>query len=108
KQVTASTREKISKSTSGRPKSEEHRTNMRKPKSEIHRANIGRGQYGKPKSEAHRVKLSLSQKDIPRGPHKLVKCPHCKTVGGENAMPRWHFDNCKFNSENIVRIKNAS
>jgi hypothetical protein len=27
--------------------------------------------------------------------HKLIKCPHCHKIGGETAMPRWHFDNCK-------------
>lgn len=24
-----------------------------------------------------------------------VTCPHCETQGKENAMLRWHFDNCK-------------
>jgi hypothetical protein len=24
-----------------------------------------------------------------------VTCPHCKKIGGEGAMIRWHFDNCK-------------
>lgn len=27
--------------------------------------------------------------------HKIVECPHCHKTGGETAMPRWHFDNCK-------------
>lgn len=28
-------------------------------------------------------------------PFKIVMCPHCKKEGKENAMKRWHFDNCK-------------
>ena len=28
--------------------------------------------------------------------HELVKCPHCSKIGGITAMPRWHFNNCKF------------
>ena len=28
-----------------------------------------------------------------------VKCPHCDKVGGLTAMPRWHFDRCKFKKE---------
>lgn len=26
--------------------------------------------------------------------HDIVTCPHCKKVGGETSMKRWHFDNC--------------
>jgi len=26
---------------------------------------------------------------------KQVSCPWCEKVGGDNAMKRWHFDNCK-------------
>lgn len=25
----------------------------------------------------------------------VVECPHCSKSGGEGAMQRWHFDNCK-------------
>lgn len=27
-----------------------------------------------------------------------VTCPHCGKVGGNRIMPRYHFDNCKFNT----------
>ena len=27
--------------------------------------------------------------------YSKVTCPHCGTIGGSSAMPRWHFDNCK-------------
>jgi hypothetical protein len=26
--------------------------------------------------------------------HKVLECPHCKTVGGATAIKRWHFENC--------------
>ncbi len=26
---------------------------------------------------------------------KILICPHCKKEGGNGAMVRWHFDNCK-------------
>jgi hypothetical protein len=28
-------------------------------------------------------------------PHKTVTCNHCGKTGGNNIMPRYHFDNCK-------------
>ena len=27
--------------------------------------------------------------------YQKTKCPHCKKIGGERIMKRWHFDNCK-------------
>lgn len=30
-----------------------------------------------------------------RKPKKKIQCPHCKLIGGSNAMKRWHFNNCK-------------
>jgi hypothetical protein len=27
--------------------------------------------------------------------HPKTECPYCKKVGGESAMKRWHFKNCK-------------
>jgi group I intron endonuclease len=27
--------------------------------------------------------------------HNKISCPHCHTFGGERAMKRYHFDNCK-------------
>jgi group I intron endonuclease len=28
-----------------------------------------------------------------------IECPHCGKIGGLTAMPRWHFDNCKFKEQ---------
>jgi group I intron endonuclease len=27
--------------------------------------------------------------------NRLIRCPYCKKEGGANAMPRYHFENCK-------------
>lgn len=31
--------------------------------------------------------------------HEKIKCPHCGFEGGKTSMRRWHFDNCKLQSE---------
>lgn len=30
-------------------------------------------------------------------------CPHCQKEGQKRAMKRWHFDNCKYNPQNITK-----
>ncbi len=27
-------------------------------------------------------------------PKRKIQCPHCKRIGGDSQMKRWHFDNC--------------
>jgi hypothetical protein len=39
-----------------------------------------------------KVKISLALKGRPS---VIVVCPHCEKQGGNAAMHRWHFDNCK-------------
>ena len=39
-----------------------------------------------------KVKISLALKGRPS---VIVKCPYCEKLGGNAAMHRWHFDNCK-------------
>lgn len=34
-------------------------------------------------------------KTVNRNKKARIVCPHCHKVGGEPAMKRWHFDNCK-------------
>lgn len=36
-------------------------------------------------------KPNISQKGISQ---PTLICPYCKTIGGESAMKRWHFNNC--------------
>tara|TARA_R100000951_G_scaffold734_1_gene2524 strand:+ start:1599 stop:2264 length:666 start_codon:yes stop_codon:yes gene_type:complete len=95
----------ISEALKGKPKSEEHKANMRKPKSEEHKANMSAAKSGKnnpmygkthteeakanmrkPLSEEHKAKL--------RKPQPKVTCPHCGLTGGTSLMKRWHFANC--------------
>lgn len=48
--------------------------------------------YGKSHSQETIDKI----KEVNKREHK---CPHCGKVGASNSMKRWHFDNCKFNSQ---------
>lgn len=45
-----------------------------------------------PKSQSHKEKLREKNLGIK---HKTVSCPHCGKEGGERAIKRWHFANCK-------------
>jgi hypothetical protein len=38
--------------------------------------------------------MPSGRKGILKGPQKLIECPHCGKIGGNN-MKRYHFDNCK-------------
>jgi hypothetical protein len=55
-------RQNLSDSLKGKPKSEEHKQNMRKPKSEEHRRNISKGKQGIPISEEAKQKISNANK----------------------------------------------
>ena len=57
-----------------------------------HKDHVVKINKGIPKSHSHREKLRESNLGIK---HKIVSCPHCGTAGGERAIKRWHFDNCK-------------
>jgi group I intron endonuclease len=66
---------------------------------------------GKKHSEETKQKISLSQKNIPKSTEhkknmmyhqnnsKQVECPHCHKIGQYTNMKRWHFDNCKNQSQ---------
>lgn len=43
-------------------------------------------------SEEERKAIFKSTKGKPK---VVVECPYCNKVGGEGAMHRWHFNNCK-------------
>lgn len=82
----------------------------------VKKANIGRVHSDEEKNKraksmiGHRVseftrermrKLGLMAAEFNKGrKHKKVECPHCNKIGGITAMPRWHFDNCKFKEIN--------
>jgi uncharacterized metal-binding protein len=49
----------------------------------------------RPRTEEEKARISQALK----GRHitvRSVTCPHCGLPGGETAMKRWHFDNCKW------------
>lgn len=52
----------------------------------------GVGRVIGPMSEEHKKKLGDSKRG--RVQNKL-ECPYCGKIGGDAAMSRWHFDNCK-------------
>lgn len=37
--------------------------------------------------------------------HNKVTCPHCGKIGGNNIMPRYHFDKCKMAFEKVNKNK---
>jgi group I intron endonuclease len=45
------------------------------------------------KSDEHKKNISESLKKL--GKQRKVECPHCQKSGGERAMKRHHFNNCK-------------
>jgi hypothetical protein len=47
---------------------------------------------GTTRSEEDRKKISEGQLGKKR---KIVTCPHCGKMGGNNGMTKWHFDNCR-------------
>lgn len=57
------------------------------------REKISQSAIGKPKvrTPEHNKKIG----DANRKPAVIVKCPHCNKCGGQSAMKRWHFNNCK-------------
>ena len=49
----------------------------------------------KAKSEKHKAKISETMKNNKDELYKTLECPHCGKIGGDRALKRWHFDNCK-------------
>lgn len=54
------------------------------------RKKLSAAHLGKPMSEKARENMSAAQKALPK-----LTCCHCGKIGGQQAMKRWHFDNCK-------------
>lgn len=107
-------RNNISKALTGKRLSEKHKAKVSKTLtgrilSDDHKKNIGFGgtgikkpgtakataerMSGIPKTESTKDKISQSMIGIKQN---KIECPHCNKIGGERAMKRFHFDNCKF------------
>jgi hypothetical protein len=106
-----STKELMSAWQIGQPKPEEAKQNMRHPKSEEGRKAIAkaRAESTYRPSEDHKKKISIAMTGrVFSRNHKrkigekssiraniIVTCPHCRKVGKQLLMSRWHFDNCR-------------
>lgn len=44
------------------------------------------------KTDTHKANISAAMTGLKR---PQIQCPHCGKIGGNNAMKRFHFDNCK-------------
>jgi hypothetical protein len=53
---------------------------------------VSKALTGKIKSENHKENISSSMRGLKR---PQITCTHCGKSGGNNAMKRYHFDNCK-------------
>lgn len=96
---------KIGDGNRGKTRTEEMKENLREKLSgenhpmfgEKHKPETIEKMKGKNISEETRNKLKLTNLNRK---HTVVICPHCNKEGGQNAMNRWHFVNCKSKIEN--------
>jgi hypothetical protein len=101
KKHTPETIEKIRKSALAKTITEETKqkmsaNNWAKKNPLAQKEHVSRINKNIPKSQEHKDKLRKQNLGIK---HKIVACPHCGKEGGERAIKRWHFNNCK----NITR-----
>ena len=96
------TKDKISRTLTGRTLSENHKSNVSKNhwarKNPKEQAKHARSIPQTVRSLETRSKISESLKGNTNSSGrelKRVKCPHCLKEGSELAMTRWHFENCK-------------
>lgn len=106
KLLSEETKQKISNKNKGRILSKETKQNMSKarkgkPLSIEHRNKLSIAFKGRVISDEQKIKTSESLKGIP---HKIITCPHCGKEGGQSAMKRHHFDNCKNHNNLIIPI----
>lgn len=83
---------------SGHIPSIEHRENIGKAMSVALKGRIQSLEEKSNKSKAYWSKTQKERDDINnklKVSKPIVTCSHCGQSGGEGAMYRWHFDNCK-------------
>lgn len=102
---TEETKLKIARGRIGKVATEETRKKLRDnnwakkdpEKQRLHAIEAGKQRYKNCESTNHsletRKKIADSLKGIKQ---EQITCPHCGKVGGDRAMKRHHFDNCKF------------
>ncbi len=60
---------------------------------------------GRKASDTAKTNMSRARKGDSSCAGPVVKCPHCGKSGTNNAMRRWHFDNCKNKGDNDETTK---
>ena len=83
-------RKKLSLAKLGKPS---HRKGAKHTPEAIEKIRVAKLNQGSSITEEGRASLSFAHKGRK---HDLATCPHCGKIGGITAMPRWHFDKCKF------------
>ena len=85
--ISEETKAKISASLMGRtktPRTQEHRRKLSESTKKFVKT--------QEQIEYNKLRTSQTHKGVPK---PKICCPHCKKEGGEGAMIRWHFNNCK-------------
>lgn len=81
----------------------EDTTNYKKPKTRQHANAIRKARLNAPprsKESRKRMRVAALMRGVNfTGNYIQAICPHCTKVGQENAMKRWHFNNCKERKE---------
>lgn len=72
----------------------ENGTFFGKVHSQISRDKISKSSTGKPKTRTKEHNIKIGKANTGRK-HTLITCPYCNKEGGCTTMRRWHFDNCK-------------
>jgi len=85
--LTNETKSKISKGNLGKPK---HNADSRR--------RISEGNKNKVINAVTRAKMSEARTGVKQ---PITTCPHCDKTGGQRAMTRYHFENCKIKGDTI-------
>jgi hypothetical protein len=80
--VSEYTKQRVSETMKGKPKSLEQKQKIREKL------------LGKKLPETTRKNMSNARKGDSSCAGPIIKCPYCNKIGTNNAMRRWHFENC--------------
>lgn len=105
------TKEKIRQSAKGKVHSEKTKEKMKKnnwakkdPEAQRRHA-IKAASYSKTAEHKANISAALREKTGKGSKQKIIICPFCGRSGGERAMKRWHFDNCRGKSKPKIPCK---
>jgi len=110
--MSSTTKEKISYSNKGKPKSDEHKRKIKEARAKQDmswRKNLKHSQITIDKIKKARAKQIITEETKQKmslaqfgerhwafnKKQKIIECPHCRRYGGVSNMKRWHFNNCK-------------